>query len=86
MPNTWKLWSKDVLGYTPVMTDTNERYVAMTKIQRWKEQGYSNSDISRIWNQGHAGKCIRGINSKGIAYNSCDYEKKVVSLLTNIKN
>ncbi len=38
-------------------------------------------NVARIWNQGNAGPCVKGTNSKGVKYNSCAYEKKILALL-----
>lgn len=81
MPDTWKYWSKQALGYVAVITDINERYVALYKIQYHLNEGYSESQVAKIWNQGHAGPCKAGINSKGVAYDSCSYERKVLAAL-----
>jgi hypothetical protein len=78
MPETWQGWTQDILGYTPTMTPTNERYVAMAKIQRWIDQGYSTAAIARLWNQGNDGQCVQGINKYGVSYDSCAYEQKIV--------
>lgn len=81
MPSTWAGWSKTVLGYVAEQTPATEYYVALKKIQHHINQGYSDADIARIWNQGNAGACVRGTNSSGVAYDSCAYEKKVMAYL-----
>lgn len=81
MPSTWSYWSNRVIGYVAEQTPINERYVALHKIQEHLNAGYGNDDIARIWNQGNAGPCVRGTNSKGVKYDSCAYEKKVLALL-----
>ena len=81
MPGTWAYWSERVLGYVAPQTPVNEKYVALHKIQAHLNQGYDEDDVIRIWNQGHAGACSAGINSHGVAYNSCAYERKVLAQL-----
>ena len=73
MPQTWAYWSKAALGYVAKQTPTTERYVALYKIQTHINQGYSDNQIALIWNQGNAGQCKSGVNSKGVYYNSCEY-------------
>ena len=81
MPGTWAHWSKRVLGYVAKQTPINERYVALHKIQHHINQGHDDAAISRVWNQGNAGPCVVGVNSSGVAYNSCAYERKVMAYL-----
>ena len=81
MPGTWAYWSNHVLGYVADQTPTNEYYVAVHKIQYHLNQGHDDGAIALIWNQGHAGACKSGINSMGVAYNSCAYERKITALL-----
>lgn len=83
MPGTWKYWSDRILGYVAEQTPINERYVALHKIQTHLNEGYREAGIARIWNQGNNGPCVRGVNSKGIPYDSCEYEKKFLALLNN---
>lgn len=81
MPKTWQDWSKKVLGYVAPQTPVNERYVALRKIQHHLDEGYSEAEVALIWNQGNPSKCKAGVNSSGVAYNSCDYVKKVMGHL-----
>ena len=81
MPMTWDYWSERVIGYIAEQTPINELYVALHKIQEHLNAGYDEGDVARIWNQGNAGPCVIGTNSKGVAYNSCLYEKKILALL-----
>ncbi len=81
MPTTWAGWSKRVLGYVAKQTPVNERYVALHKIQHHMDQGHTNGDIFLIWNQGNAGPCKVGTNSKGVKYNSCSYRNNGLALL-----
>jgi hypothetical protein len=81
MPGTWKMWSKDVLGYVGVMTDNTEYYVVLRKIQGWIDAGYSDAQIARMWNQGHVGQCSAGVNKYGARYDSCAYMRLVLANL-----
>jgi len=81
MPRTWIEASHRFLGYVAEQTPATERYVALLKIQSYFEQGHDEDNIARIWNQGNAGPCVRGINSSGVAYDSCSYEQKVLAML-----
>ena len=78
MPDTWAYWSKTVIGYVAPQTPINERYVALHKIQHHLNEGYSDRGIALIWNQGNASPCKSGVNSHGVAYDSCSYANKVL--------
>lgn len=81
MSGTWRYWSQHVLGYIADQTPTNEYYVAVHKIQYHLNQGHDERDIALIWNQGHSGQCRSGVNSHGVSYDSCAYERKVMAYL-----
>jgi hypothetical protein len=81
MAGTWEYWSKYVFGYIEDITPVNEYYVAVRKIQHHIDQGYSNSEIALIWNQGNPSPCKKDINKQGVPYDSCSYEKKVLANL-----
>lgn len=81
MPTTWAGWSKRVLGYVAPQTPINERYVALHKIQYHIDQGNSDAGVFLIWNSGSNRQCSSGINSMGVAYDSCAYVKKGLALL-----
>lgn len=78
MPDTWAYWSKKVFGYIETQSPVNEEYVALHKIQHHLDDGYNEAQIALIWNQGHAGNCKAGTNSKGVKYDSCAYRDKVL--------
>lgn len=61
------------------MTPTNERFVAVAKIQKWRTQGYTVHEIALMWNQGDTAPCSRGVNSANVEYDSCAYAKGVVA-------
>lgn len=75
MKGTWNYWSNYVFGYIEDMTPVNERYVALRKIQHHINQGYSDSEIALIWNQGNPSPCKAGTNKQGVEYDSCAYVK-----------
>lgn len=81
MPGTWQYWSNHVLGYTAKQTPLTERYVALHKIQYHLNQGYDESDILLIWNQGNPGPCKSGVNSHGVRYDSCKYQEEGLRVL-----
>ncbi len=79
--STWKIWSKEVIGYVPKMSYINEKYVAMVKVEKWTKQGYSPFQIALIWNGGVPREkkgTKRGINGKKYRYNSGNYAKLVL--------
>ncbi len=77
MPYVWNMYSKEILGYTPKQTPVNEEYVVVKKIEKWLNQGLTVGQIALKWNAGGAKTCSKGVNSKGIAYNSCEYVQSV---------
>ena len=81
LDGTWAYWSRHVFGQVEPMTPINEEYVALHKIQLHLNQGHDEASIARIWNQGNAGPCIRGVNRHQVAFDSCAYQKKVLAQL-----
>ena len=79
MPDTWRGYATDVLGYVPPMTEVNEKYVAVSKINEWIGYGWSDDDVIINWNHpaGRVNGCGKGArrNSIGelIIWNSCAY-------------
>lgn len=84
MPGTWRYWSQVALGYVAEQTPNTEYYVAVYKIQHHLSEGYDEADILLVWNQGNAGPCKSGYNSKGVYYNSCQYQKKGLAYLAQL--
>lgn len=78
LPETWEMWSTDVLGYVAPMTYINERYVAANKIQSWLDQGYTAYQVALIWNAGRPVE-IAGVNKYGVKYDSAAYAKRVMA-------
>lgn len=70
-----------MIGYVPEQSPINEEYVATMKIEQWLQEGKSATDIALTWNQGHPGKCRRGVNRYGVNYDSCAYVAMVKSHL-----
>jgi muramidase (phage lysozyme) len=94
MPSTWSQWSKEYLVATEgsanrslAPTPENQDAVATFKIQQLLNQGYTPSQIASIWNSGSpdpTGKI--GTNSKGVAYNTPEYVKRVLGILSQGSN
>jgi hypothetical protein len=80
MPATWKMWSRDVLGYVPPMTKVNELYVAMHKIQGWLDMGYTAEQCALMWNSGGTVH-KRGVNRWGVSYDTYAYARAVLAQL-----
>lgn len=84
LPNTWKLYSTDVLGYVAPQTRVNEEYVSTMKVEQWLEQGLSVKQIALRWNQGNSSsRCSSGINRAGVRYDSCGYVVAVLAFYNN---
>lgn len=45
----------------------------MVKMQKWLDQGMTPNQVALKWNAGGARQCSRGVNSKGVPYDSCKY-------------
>jgi hypothetical protein len=80
MPGTWRAYSTKVYGKVLEKTPEREWYVTVKMIEMWLSQGHDADNIARIWNQGNAGPCVKGTNKYGVAYDSCAYERAVVSI------
>lgn len=81
MPATWKHHSVLVYGEVKVMTPEREWYVATKLIDKWLSEGMSEAQIALKWNAGGATRCSSGVNSHGVSYDSCAYQKKVLAQL-----
>lgn len=81
MPGNYERTAQDMLGYVPTFEPATERYVALKRIELWLDQGFTAGEIALKWNQGHAGKCSKGVNGAGVEFNSCAYKLKVLSRL-----
>jgi hypothetical protein len=85
MPATWIGWTKDIFGYTPIMTPTNERYVALTKVQEWLDKGYTEHEVALLWNSGQAHE-VKGVNKYGVKYDSRAYALAVGAQIIKLSN
>lgn len=83
MPDSWRGASKKYLGYVASITRVNDEYVSLLRVQDLLNQGYKVDAIARIWNQGNAGECIKGINEHNVAYDSCRHVQKVLFAYNN---
>jgi len=92
MPDTWAAWSsayanevlkKSTKGLS--MTPENQDAVAIWKVQKLLDAGYSAQDIAAIWNSGAVRKNEKGqyTNSKG-ELNVQEHVDKVLKALKNI--
>lgn len=83
MPETWKAYSNQVAGRVLPHNPENEEYVAMKMIETWLEQGLSTKQAILRWNHpaGVRTGCSSGVNAHGVAWNSCDYQEKVLAIL-----
>jgi hypothetical protein len=80
-PATWSGWAKQYFGDANApMTKVNQDKVATAKVQELIDKGYNAQQIALIWNGGTP-VAKKGVNSKGVAYDSGAYAKKVLSNL-----
>ncbi len=91
MPSTWRKWSQEYLqatGQAPqslAPTQANQDAVATFKIQQWLNQGYNVAQIASMWNSGSpdpTGKV--GKNKYGVAYNTPEYVKQFMNVLSQM--
>lgn len=92
-PNTWKAYSKEILGNENApMTRENQNAVAYGKIKKWKDSGKNPAQIAAMWNAGegigdnwtsHKGKTV--INGKVISYDTPAYVKAVIDNYQQLK-
>lgn len=84
LPSTWKIVSKQVAGKVLPQTKENEQQVALGKIQQLIDKGYSAKEIALVWNTSLGGSekplVKKGVNSKGVAYDSGAYANKVLGV------
>lgn len=88
MPATWKSISKQVMGREVPQTPENETRVAMLKIQQLLEKGHTPKQVALIWNTSLGGVekplVKRGVNSKGVKYDSEAYANKVIAQMQKL--
>lgn len=56
----------------------------MVKFQKWLDQGMTPAQIMQRWNQGGGEQCRKGVNSKGVKYDSCEYVQVTMNYYNNI--
>ena len=79
LPATWEMWSKDVAGRVLPFNEKNEVYVALLKVQKLLDDGYTARGVALVWNQGHINGCSAGVNKHGVEYDSCSYAQQVLA-------
>lgn len=84
MPSTWRGWAGQYLNDPSApMTPENQDKVAQAKIADLAQQGYGPKEIALIWNGGQPIE-KKGINTKGVNYDSGAYANKVLKALSNL--
>lgn len=85
LPSTWKAYSMQVAGEVLEQNQDNERRVTESMVRWWLAQGKSARWIFLQWNQGNgdgwgpgAKDCYSGVNSAGVAYDSCEYAERAL--------
>ena len=83
MPDTWKIYSKQVFGSEKPLTPQNESLVVYQKVDNWLKEGYTVKQIASMWNAGEqkpdAYLGNQGKNKQGVPYNTTKYATKVDS-------
>lgn len=83
MAGTYNELSLQIMGYKAPQDAYNEEYVALSELQLLHDKGISNRNVALIWNSSLGGsnkpKSIKGINKKGVKYNSIAYANTVMS-------
>jgi len=81
MPSTWEAYIRKYKGTTTLpMTFENEYNVMVLANTKLLEK-YTPYQVALIHNQGHAGKCRKGVNKHGVKYDSCAYAQKVLAMV-----
>lgn len=84
-PETWKKYSKEVLGKDNVPLDNDhETYVVKQKVRKWIDDGKTTSQIASMWNAGEGKPDAYkennvGINKYGVKYDTPTYAKNVLN-------
>jgi len=82
-PDTWKMYSKQVLGKEEPLTSDNESLVVYGKVGKWLDDGYNTEQIASMWNAGEQRPDAykqnwKGTNKKyGVSFDTPAYAKKV---------
>lgn len=82
-PETWKLYSKEILGREVPLNADYETYVTNEKVKKWIDEGHNTSQIASMWNAGPSKPNAykekhKGINKFGVKYDTPTYAKKVL--------
>lgn len=76
------MFAKEVYGEFREQTHVREKYVTTMMVKKWmEEEGLTPAQVALRWNAGGAKQCSRGVNSQGVAYDSCAHVAKVLSYL-----
>lgn len=96
MPATWNIVSQQYaqangINQSIPMTPENENKVARWKINQLLSAGNTPEEVALIWNTSLGGaekpKRVKGVNDKGVSYDSNEYARKVMGVLQkNAKN
>lgn len=90
MPDTWKMYSKQVFGKEMPISPELESVVVYKKVQNWINEGHDVNQIASMWNAGEqkpdAYKYLKGTNSKGVKYDTPAYAKKVSEYTKQFEN
>jgi hypothetical protein len=85
MPETYKQYSIQVLGYVAEPTPTNVEYITTVKLEQMANK-YPVELIALKWNAGeNATKCSRGVNKYNQKYDSCAYIEKTIKNYNKLK-
>lgn len=92
MPETWKAYSSEAGINVPIEQATREQQneVVYKKLKGWKDKGYNPGQIASMWNAGEGRpnaykENFRGVNEKGVAYDTPAYAEKVANAYKEIK-
>lgn len=97
-PDTWKHYSKEVLGRDTPLSADSEAYVVNEKVKDWLKKGYKPEQIFSMWNAGQGepnaytgkfknGQQSVGVNKKfGVKYNVPQYVAKANSYMSQFQS
>lgn len=97
-PDTWKNYSKQVLGKTVPLSPDAETYVVQKKVHNWLSHGYKPEQIFSMWNAGQGepdaytgqfsdGSASKGVNKKyGKEFNVPEYVNKGMGYYNQFAN
>lgn len=92
MPDTWKAYASEAGVNVPLeQADiATQNKVAYNKIKQWKDAGYNPAQIASMWNAGPGRPNAykegwKGVNDKGVAYDTPAYVQKVSDYYTRKK-